>query len=289
LREAADNWTDHRAMRMAAAVAFYSILSLSSLSLCAIAVSGLIYGEAAASGALTNQLKLAFGDAGGEVARQALEHAERPGKGIAATILGACILLFAASNVFSEIQDDLNSIWNVKSKPGRALRMIVEDRLLSVAMVLVSGVLLVASLIVTTFLEAFGGFVGVAEESLYSRLSALGASFFVVFVLFAAMFKYLPDARIAWRDVWFGAFATACLFTLGKYGIAVYLANAGITTSFGAAGSVVLFALWIYYSALIFFFGAELTRAKVRRSGRTVVPSGNALIAEPEPLTAPPA
>jgi membrane protein len=280
LREAADNWSEHRATRMSAAVAFYSILSISSLSVAAISIAGLIYGEKAAAGELTSQLHNLLGDSAGEVAKLTLENTQQHSKGIAATILGACLLLIGASGVFTEIQDDLNSIWNVKPKPGRAIWMIVQDRLLSIVMVLVTGLLLLASLILATLLEAFSGYLGDSMQSLLTRVSGAVASFLIVLLLFASIFKYLPDARIAWRDVWLGAFITACLFTFGKHAIGLFMATFGSTTSFGAAGSLVAFLLWIYYSSMIFFFGAELTRVTVRHAGRSVVPSNNALLAE---------
>ncbi len=265
---------------MSAAVAFYSILSISSLSVAAISIAGLIYGEKAAAGELTNQLHNLLGESAGEVARLTLENTHQQSKGVVATILGAGLLLIGASGVFTEIQDDLNSIWNVKPKPGRAIWMIVQDRLLSIVMVLVTGLLLLATLVLATLLEAFSGYLGDSWQSLLTRISGAAASFLVVLVLFASIFKYLPDARIGWRDVWLGAFITTCLFTFGKHAIGAFIATFGSTTSFGAAGSLVAFLLWIYYSSMIFFFGAELTCVTVRLAGRSVLPSENAIFAD---------
>jgi membrane protein len=277
-REAAANWLDHRSMRMSAALAFYSILSISSLSVCVIAIAGLVYGKQAAAGELTNQLHDWFGESGGEMVKLVLENARQPQAGVVATIVSAFLLLLAASGVFSEIQDDLNLMWGVKPRPGRAIWMIVQDRLLSLAMVLVTGLLLVVSLIAAACLEAFSHYLGTEGQAVLMKVAHILVSFIIVSLLFASIFKYLPDARIAWRDVWLGALATTALFTLGKYGIGWYLAHAGFATSFGAAGSLVAFVVWIYYSSMTFFFGAELTQVTVRRSGRSVIPSANAVI-----------
>jgi membrane protein len=277
-REAASAWANDNATRLSASLAFYTILSITPLFVIAVAIAGTVFGYAAATGALTDQLRGLLGDAGAEVAKTTVAHADKPASGTIATLMGIVTLLFGASGVFGELQGALNTIWNVKPKSGQSIWTKVRDRFLSFGMVLVVGFLLLVSLVVTTTLAAFGGYL----EGLAPGVPVLmqGAnfivSFLVVTVLFALIFKYLPDAEVAWRDVWFGASMTAGLFTVGKYVIGMYLGRFAPGTPFGAAGSLVVFVVWVYYSGLIVFFGAELTQVTARRAGREIKPTENA-------------
>jgi membrane protein len=278
LREAGTEWIEDNATRLSAALAFYTILSIAPLFVIAVAIAGAVFGHEAATGALTDQLRGLLGDAGAEVARTTVERADKPAAGTVATIIGVITLLFGASGVFGELQGALNAIWNVKPKPDRGIWGKVRDRFLSFGMVLVIGFLLLVSLIVTAILAALGTYLeGLAPGvPILMQVANFVISFLVVTALFALVFKYLPDAQVAWRDVWFGALVTAALFTVGKYAIGVYLGKAGVGTPFGAAGSLVAFVVWVYYSGLIVFFGAELTQVTARHAGREIKPAENA-------------
>lgn len=279
LREAGKEWAEDNATRLSAALAFYTILSIAPLFVIAVAIAGAVFGHDAATGALTDQLRGLLGDAGAEVAKTTVEHADEPKSGTLATIIGVVTLLFGASGVFGELQGALNAIWNVKPKPDRGIWGKVRDRFLSFGMVLVVGFLLLVSLVITTALTAFGGYLeGLAPGApVLMHAANFVLSFLVVTALFALIFKFLPDAEITWRDVWFGAVVTAILFTIGKYGIGLYLGKSAPGTPFGAAGSLVAFVVWVYYSGLIVFFGAELTQVTARHAGREIKPTENAV------------
>lgn len=283
VREAASDWMADKATRLSAALAFYTILSVAPLFVIATAVAGLVFGQEAATGALADQLRGVLGDAGAEVVQTTVAHASRPQQGILAGIIGIATLLYGASGVFGELQDSLNTVWGVQPKPGRGIWGTIRDRFLSFGMVLVFGFLLLVTLILTAALAAFSGYLGSIMPGLPAVMYVANAvlSFVVVTVLFALLFKFLPDARIAWPEVWFGAVVTAVLFTAGKYLIGLYLGKAGVATPFGAAGSVVAFVVWVYYSGLILFFGAELTKVSARHAGRPIEPAPDAEPARP--------
>jgi membrane protein len=279
VRKAGGEWVEDNATRLSAALAFYTILSVTPLFVIAVAIAGAVFGRDAATGALTDQLRGMLGDAGAEVAKTTVEHADKPKAGTLATVIGVATLLFGASGVFTELQGSLNAIWNVQPKLDRGIWAKVRDRFLSFGMVLVVGFLLLVSLVVTTVLAAFGTYLAGLAPGVPTLMQVANfvISFLVITALFALVFKYLPDAEVAWRDVWFGAVATAALFTVGKYLIGLYLGRAGVTTPFGAAGSLVAFVVWVYYSGLIVFFGAELTQVTARHAGRAIKPAANAV------------
>jgi membrane protein len=223
------------------------------------------------------------GPDGADLIRTMLDGAQKPAAGIIATILGVIGLVLGALGAFGQLQDALNTIWEVKPKEGRGIRGLIQDRLLSLSMVLVVGFLLMVSLVVSAGLSAVGNVVGglLPESELLLSLVNFIISFVVITVLFALMFKYLPDAKIAWADVWIGAAITALLFTIGKQLIGLYLGNSTTASSYGAAGSLVVLLLWVYYSAQIFLLGAEFTQVYANQFGSRVQPAANA-----EPVTA---
>lgn len=277
LREAGAEWMDDDAPRLAAALAYYTLLSLAPLLVIAVAVAGFLFGEDAARRALFEQVRGTVGDSGADVIKDMLEQAGRPGAGSVAAVVGVVTLLFGASGVFAELQGALNVVWDVRPKPGRGVWGVVRDRLLSFAMVLVIGALLLGSVVASAVLSGaekyFGGAIPAGLP--VSQAANAGLGFVVVTVLFAMVFKILPDVRVRWREVWLGAAVTAALFTLGKYLIGLYLGKAGVATPFGAAGSLVALVVWVQYSALILYFGAELTQVVARRNG-SGQPTGNA-------------
>jgi len=279
LREAGSGWMNDNATRLSAALAFYTILSVAPLLVIVTAIAGWVFGSEAAATMLQDQMRGLVGQAGADVAKAAVEHAHRPGSGILATVIGVATLLFGASGVFTELQGSLNLVWHVKPKPGRGIWGTIRDRFLSFGMVLAVGFLLLVTLVITTAITAIGTYMGglVTGVPTLLHVANIVVSFVVVTVLFALIFKYLPDAEVAWRDVWFGAAVTSALFTLGKYLIGLYLAKAAPGSAFGAAGSIVTFVVWVYYSGLIVIFGAELTRVTARHAGRQIRPAEDAM------------
>lgn len=267
LRAACSAWVCDNAPRLSAALAFYTILSVAPLLVIVTAIAGAVFGKDAASGQLVDQLSGILGQSGAEVVKSVIEKSDHPAEGTVASIIGVATLLLGASGVFCELQGALNTIWKVTPKQGRGILGTIRDRFLSFGMVLTVGFLLMVTLIIATALAAFGNFLEghFPGFSMIMQVANSILSFSLVTALFAMIFKFLPDVQIGWRDVWLGALVTAFLFTIGKYCIAFYLGNTGVATPFGAAGSLVAFVLWIYYSSLILFFGVELTQVTVSR------------------------
>lgn len=270
IRQAGNDWIEHKVPRLAAAVAYYTILSLTPLLVISVAVAGSVFGDEVARAGVVEQFRDTVGPSGAEAIQAMLEHANRPRAGIVASLIGITMLLVGASGVFGELQDSLNTIWEVQPRTGRGIRGIIIDRFLSFAMVLCVGFLLLASLVLSTIISASGQYLSNLQPGFIvpMQLANLILSFAVVTVLFAMLFKFLPDVTLRWRDVWLGAAVTSVLFTLGKYLIGLYLGKAGVASPFGAAGSVVALVVWVYYAGLILFFGAELTQVIARRRGR---------------------
>ncbi len=275
LKRAAAAWTADKALRLSAALAYYSVFSIAPLLVITIAVAGLLFGDAAIAGDLHAQLRSYIGSPAAKALQSMVESAAKPAEGLAATITGFVVLMLGASGVFGALKDALNTIWKVKSKGGSGIRGLAHEKFLNFGMVLVIGFLLLISLVLSTAiaslhdrLEAYlvlPAFVWTAVTSLVSMLVAT--------TLFAWIFKVLPDVRMRWRDVWLGALLTAVLFELGKTGLGWYLGRESTANAYGAAGSVVLLLLWIYYASCILLFGAELTQVYARASGRHVVPA----------------
>jgi membrane protein len=253
---------------MAAALAYYTMLSLAPLLLVIIAVAGVVFGTEAVRGELVAQIG---GITGGESARaieDLLANARRPASGLIASVIGVVMLLLGASGVVGELEGALNAIWKVEPSTG-GFRTMIAKRLASLAMLLGVGFLLLVSLSVNALLAAAGRYFGSlvpGNETVWLGVEMV-ASFAVVTALFAMLFKFLPDAPVRWRDVWPGAAATAVLFNLGKFLIGLYLGRASIGSAYGAAGSLVIVLVWIYYAAQILLFGAELTHVYAEQRG----------------------
>jgi len=278
IRTTVKGWSDDRAPKMAAALAFYTALAVAPLLLIAVAVAGLVFGREAAQGELLGQLVYLIGEEGALAIEGILQRAWKPKEGLIATALGALALAFAASGVFVELQDSLDIIWKVKKKPGRGLFGTVLDRFFSFAMVMGMGFLLLVSLIVDTAVQAVTTYVtDLGGTGPLLKAVSVAVSFGVISLIFATIFRVLPDARTRWRDILPGAVATAFLFTGGKFLIGLYLGKTTIGSTYGAAGSFVVFLLWIYYSSQILFLGAEFTRHYATAYGVNPVPRGDAL------------
>jgi membrane protein len=271
-------WSEDKVPRLGAALAYYTLFSLAPLLVIVVGVAAVVFGEDAAQGRISDQIKGLVGDKGAEAIQAMLQNAgAEKSSGIVATVVGVAMLLFGASGVFAELQDALNTIWGVKAKEGRSIFDTVRSRFFSFAMVLGIVFMLLVSLVVSAALGALGKFgSGRVPAPLFHAVD-LVVSIAVVAILFAMIFKILPDVRIAWRDVWIGAFATSVLFTIGKILIGLYLGRSGVASAFGAAGSLVIVLVWIYYSAQILFLGAELTKAYVRRHTQDVIPTAEAV------------
>jgi membrane protein len=251
-----------KASRLAAALAYYTLFSIAPLLLIAIAIAGLVFGRSQAQQQIVDQLRTLMGDAGAKAITEMLISAAKPKTGTFAILIGIVTLLFGAAGVFGQLKDALNTIWNVEQKESGGILSILKERFLSVAMVLGVAFLLLVSLVIDAAISAMG-------KALWQPLQ-LVVSFLVVTFLFAMIFRFLPDVRIEWRDVRFGAAFTSLLFVIGKFLLGLYLGRSAIGSSYGAAGSLVVLLVWIYWSANILFFGAEFTQvyARERRGGR---------------------
>jgi membrane protein len=268
LREVFDEWSKDDALSLGAALAYYTIFSMAPLLVLVIAIAGLVFGREAAQGEIVGQLRGTIGEAGAQTIEDMIARASQPSSGILATVISLVTMFFGASTTFAQLQGSLNKIWDAKrSRSG--VRGQVQRRLVAFSMILAIGILLFLTLAASAALSAVHTWLElyfpIAAQVL--PLANLVLSFAVVTALFAMIFKVLPDTRIEWRDVWAGAAMTAVLFTIGKAALAVYLGRASVTSVYGAAGSLVLILLWIYYSAQILFLGAEFTEVWSRWRG----------------------
>jgi membrane protein len=255
-----ETWTEFsndKAQRLAAALAYYTLFSITPLLLIAIAIAGLIFGHSQAQAQIVGQIRTLMGDAGGKAIEGMLVSAAKPKTGAVAIVIGAVTLLFGAAGVFGQLKDALNTIWNVEEKRKAGILDFIKQRFLSFAMVLGVGFLLLVSLVIDAALSAL-------SHALWQPIQLL-VSFAVVTVMFAMIFRYLPDVRVEWRDVWLGAAFTSLLFVLGKFGLGLYLGKSAIGSSYGVAGALVVLLVWIYWSANILFFGAEFTQVYARQ------------------------
>jgi len=261
LRRTYGEWSEHQAPRLGASVAFYSLLSFAPLLVLVTAVIALAFGQQSAQGLLINDARQLIGDRGAETVESLLKNAQKPASGVFASLVAFVTLLFGASGVFTELQAALNLMWGARLQTSTGFRGMVKERLFSFGMVLSIGFLLLVSLLLSAGLAYIGRFFEQLLPLPPSLLEAINfvVSFAVITVLFALMFKYVPAAKISWRDVGVGAVGTALLFTVGKLLLGLYLGKASFGSTYGAAGSLVALIVWIYYSAQIFFFGAEFT------------------------------
>lgn len=279
VRESFQEFQEDRASSLAAALAYYTVFSLAPLLVIVLAVAGLFFDQAGVREQLLGQLADLVGQGGADFIAQLLDGANREGSGLVATLIGAGVLVLGATGVFAQLQASLNAIWHLKAKPSRSWLHLVKIRLLSFGMVIVIGFLLLVSLVASTALQAVNTYFSslLPGSELLWQLLSLVVNLGVITLLFALIFKVLPDARIAWRTVWVGAAITALLFVLGKYVISLYLGSRTLGTTYGAAASLVVLLLWVYYSAQILLFGAEVTQVYARQRGERVEPNDHAL------------
>ena len=270
-------WNEDEASLLAAALAYYTAVSIAPLLVLVVVIVGFFLGQQAAQSQLITQLQSAMGKQGSQFLATILQNADQPKLASAAGILSFLTLIWGSTNLFAQLQNSLNKIWNVKRKPGGGIWATIRSRLLSFTMVLGVAFMLLVSLVIGAILTTvvdFGHGLLPGADWIWEVVNFL-VSFGVTTFLFAAIFKVLPDTDISWRDVWLGAVVTALLFTIGKYLLGLYLANAG--NAYGAVGSVVVFLLWVFYSAQILFMGAEFTQVYARLYGRGIRPDENAV------------
>lgn len=262
LFESVKSWLAHRAASKGAALAFYTLFSLTPILVLAIAVAGYFFGEEAAQGQIISQIQGLVGRNGANAIQALLAAARDPAAGLMATVVASALLLVGATSVFAELKGSLDEVWGIQQTEHSPITAVLRTRLLSFGLVLVLALLLLISLVVSAALSLMEHYMVDLWSSAVVLLKILSSivSFSVIACLFAVIYKMLPDAPLSWRDVWVGAAFTAGLFALGKYLIGIYLGNSAIASSFGAAGSVIALLLWVYYSAQIFFLGAEFTR-----------------------------
>jgi membrane protein len=264
----ASEWSEDRVSRMAASLAFYTVFSIAPMLVIAVWVAGQVFDQEAVAAEVSAQLRLLMGPMAARAVESMLITASaQPDGGWTATILGVGLLVYTSTNVFAELQDSMNTIWEVKARPGKLWWQMVRDRLVSFAMVLGIAFLLMVSLLLSTALAALSRYISGGAE-FWSTLNNL-LSLVVFTGVFGLMLKYLPDVKIGWPDVLIGAIVTSALFTLGKFLIAYYLGRESVSSVYGAAGSLAILLLWVYYSAQIVYIGAEFTQVYTRwRRGR---------------------
>src|ERR1700686_345828 len=267
VKEAAANWSSHKDSRQGAALAYYSVFSLGPIIVIAIAVAGFFFGREAVSGQVAASIKDMGGGTGGKDVQGMVVDAARPREGIIATLLGIGALLFAAIGVVVQLKDALNTVWEVDETPGHGIWHFMRSYVASLAAVLVLGFLLMVSLVVTAGLAAFGKYAAPYVQEWLLHLISIVVSLSVISLLFAMMFKWLPDAAVDWYDVWLGAIITAVLFEIGKSAIAFYIGKQGLESTYGAAASIIVVLIWVYYTSQIILMGAEVTHAFAKHHG----------------------
>lgn len=269
-------WVEDQPFQLASSLSYYTLFSLAPLLIIVISIAGFAFGRQAAEHQIVETIQGLVGRESAEALQAIIQDANnKPDSGAVSTVLGVIFLLVGAGGVVGQLQTSLNVIWGVTPKSGQGIFGFVRHRIISYAMVLAIGFLLLVSLAVSAFLTGFTRFVGTAfgATEFVAHAFDLLVSLVLVTTLFAMIYKILPDAKVEWRDVWVGAALTSVLFSIGKMLIGFYLGSSGVTSSYGAAGSLITILLWVYYSSLIFFLGAELTQVYAREYGSGVFPS----------------
>ena len=272
-------WWDDDALRLGASLAYYTLFAIAPVLLVATAIAGMVFGAEAVRGEIVGQLDDVFGREGGLAVQSLLEGASQRRAGIVATVIGSIAFMIAATSAFLELQVALNTIWRVKPKPGVHFRAFLIDRLRSFGLVVAIGFLLLVSLAVTAALAALNAWLARLAPGFPAAWSAVSmlVSLLVTSGLFALLFRFLPDVRLRWKDVTTGAVVTAVLFTIGQQVIGLYLGQSGIASTYGAAGSMMILLLWVYYSCQILLYGAEFTRVWAARHGARPKPESFAV------------
>ena len=279
LKKTINEWIEDEPFALAAALSYYTLFSLAPILIIAISIAGFVFGQEAAQNQIVQTIRGLVGQDSAQAIQGMIQSAgEKPHAGIVSTVFGIIALLFGAGGVVGQLQTSLNKIWGVEPKPGQGAWGFIRQRFVSFAMVLSVGFLLLVSLLVSALLSALTTLLSdvLGGLTIVSHAIDIAVSFGFVTLLFALIFKFVPDAVIRWKDVWIGAALTSVLFTAGKFLIGLYLGSSGVTSVYGAAGSLVTVLLWVYYSSLIFFLGAEFTQVYAAEYGTGVTPSETA-------------
>ena len=289
LKTTISEWVEAEPFQLAAPLSYYTLFSLAPLLLIAIGVAGFVFGREAAQNQIVETLQGMIGQDSAQTVQEMIQTSnEKPKTGMLSTIIGFVALLFGAGGVVGQLQTSLNKMWEVTPKPGQGIWGFLRQRFFSFAMVLAIGFLLLVSLVVTAVLSSFTSMLSsfLGDATFVAHAIDILVSFGFVTLLFALIYKYVPDVEIQWRDVWIGAALTSILFTIGKYLIGLYLGTSGVSSAFGAAGSLITILVWVYYSSLIFFLGAEFTRVYATEYGSGVAPAENAQQMDAAPQSA---
>ena len=289
LKTTINEWVEAEPFQLAAALSYYTLFSLAPLLLIAIGVAGLVFGREAAQNQIVETLQGMIGQDSAKAVQEMIQaSSEKPKTGMLSTIIGFVALLFGAGGVVGQLQTSLNKMWEVTPKPGQGIWGFLRQRFFSFAMVLAIGFLLLVSLVVTAVLSSFTSMLSsfLGDATFVAHAIDILVSFGFVTLLFALIYKYVPDVEIQWRDVWVGAALTSILFTIGKYLIGLYIGTSGVGSTFGAAGSLITILVWVYYSSLIFFLGVEFTRVYATQYGSGVAPAENAQPMDAAPQSA---
>jgi membrane protein len=292
LKDAGVAWNHDKGPLLAASLAYYTLFSLAPLLVISVAVAGFVFGQAAVEGQLVGQIEDVVGREIAITIQRIIENAATVGaSGILATVIGVIFLFIGASGVFGQLKTALNMIWGISTEPGGGLLSVIKTRFLAFTMVLGIGFLLLITVAMSVALSALRRYLATLSPVLVSSLTRLDiiVAMVVITVLFAVVFRLLPDAEVAWRDVWLGAIVTSMLFALGEYLIGLYLTHSSVGSAYGAAGSLVVILVWIYYSALILMYGAEFTKLYANRYGSKIRPAENARFVAAPQRPAPPA
>ena len=283
LKKTFTGFMDDKGMKLSASLSYYTIFSLAPLLLLLISLVGFFLGKDAVQGQLFSEINGMVGNQAAAQVQEMIKNLELSGKTTSAVVIGAVTLIIGATTVFGEIQDSINMIWKVKAKPKRGWLKLLKDRLLSSSLIVGLGFLLIVSLVVNGALQGLNdmlkNYFPDVTVVIFNILNVV-ISFLVITVLFGVIFKVLPDVKIQWKEVRVGAFFTACLFMLGRFLIGFYLETAGTASAYGAAGSLIIILLWVYYTAAILYFGAEFTRAYADFLGIRIRPADYAVYVE---------
>jgi membrane protein len=289
LKTTINEWVEAEPFQLAAALSYYTLFSLAPLLLIAIGVAGFVFSREAAQNQIVETLQGMIGQESAKAVQEMIQASnEKPKTGMLSTIIGFVALLFGAGGVVGQLQTSLNRMWEVTPKPGQGISGFLRQRFFSFAMVLAIGFLLLVSLVVTAVLSSFTGMLStfLGDATFVAHAIDILVSFGFVTLLFALIYKYVPDVEIQWSDVWIGGALTSILFTIGKYLIGLYIGTSGVSSTFGAAGSLITILVWVYYSSLIFFLGAEFTRVYATEYGSGVAPAENAQQMDAAPQSA---
>ena len=271
LVETGDQFIDDKGLKMAAALSYYAAFSVGPLLMIVISIAGIVFGEDAARGEISRQITYLVGPDSAEMIESIIKGASNKTTGIIAGIVSIIFLILGSVGVFLELQESLNIIWGVELKPGRGIWGFIKNRLISFSMVIATGFLMMVSLLINSIIYLLYNYVNTYFDNILPASEAINiiSSFIIITLLFAMIFKYLPDVIISWNYVWFGAVLTSILFAIGKYFIGLYLGNSTFSSTYGAAASLMIMFIWIYYSGIILFFGAEFTQVYRNRFSHT--------------------